>query len=270
MLLVEEGQRLAGLQCFQPQRHLGQFGGHRVDVDAVDAAADDSRSAAWTTASGGSASPVSSAATRLAMRRAAATRKWPEPQAGSQTVISSSAAIAFLGGRVRAGLVEERVERRVEQALDQRGRRVVGAGGLALVAGAASPGVGELLVVVAGDQLQQGLVDAAEFLGTEVAEVDPAAGAAAAGCHQDRARTAPSRPRWSAGRRRAARRGAGPGRRRRWTRRCRRGRAGQLGHAAFGAERVEDELGPPNRSPCRPPRWRRASRRSRAEEKYVA
>src|SRR2546421_315758 len=43
------------------------------------------RSAARTTASGGSESPISSAAIRLAMRRAAATRKCPEPQAGSQT-----------------------------------------------------------------------------------------------------------------------------------------------------------------------------------------
>ena len=39
-VLVEVGQRLAGLQCLQPEGDLGQFGGHRVDVDAVDAAAD--------------------------------------------------------------------------------------------------------------------------------------------------------------------------------------------------------------------------------------
>ena len=39
-VLVEVGQRLAGFQGFQPERDLGQFGGHRVDVYAVDAAAD--------------------------------------------------------------------------------------------------------------------------------------------------------------------------------------------------------------------------------------
>ena len=39
-VLVQVGQRLAGFQGFQPERDLGQFGGHGVDVDAVDAAAD--------------------------------------------------------------------------------------------------------------------------------------------------------------------------------------------------------------------------------------
>ena len=80
----------------------------------------------------------------------------------------------FFGGRRGAhGLVEQRVERGVEQALDQRGGRVVGAGLFPLVAGQCLQRVGELLGVVAGDQFQQGLVDAAEFFGAEVAEVDP-------------------------------------------------------------------------------------------------
>ena len=60
------------------------------------------------------------------MRRAAATRKWPEPQAGSQTVRDSSSATmrsvgsgspaaALLLAALR-GVVDHRVEGRVEQA----------------------------------------------------------------------------------------------------------------------------------------------------------
>jgi hypothetical protein len=110
------------------------------------------RSAARTTMSGGSGSPVSSAATRLAIRRAAATRKCPDPQAGSQTVMSSSAETRSASVAVRGCLVEERVEGGVQQAVDQRGRGVVGAGFFPFVAGQRFQGVGPLLVVVAGDQ----------------------------------------------------------------------------------------------------------------------
>ena len=207
---------------------------------------------------------------RLAIRRAAATRKWPEPQAGSQTVRSSSAATRLFGRAVRAGLVEQGVERGVEQALDQRGGRVVGAGLLALVAGQCLQRVGELLGVVARDQFQQGLVDAAEFLGAEVAEVDPPPGAAVAGLDQgQRADRAEQR---LVGQARAG------------ERLVQRERAsviargledaadagqGQFGDAAFGAERVEDELRRPRRGRrAVSPRRRRASWRSRAEEKY--
>ena len=36
--MIEKGQRRAGRKCVQPQRHLGEFDGHRILVDAVDAA----------------------------------------------------------------------------------------------------------------------------------------------------------------------------------------------------------------------------------------
>src|SRR5438045_1887560 len=62
----------------------------------------------------GSSSSVYSAASRLAMRRAAALRKWPDPQAGSHTAMSSSAAIrsADAGkGQLRAAFLgAEQVE----------------------------------------------------------------------------------------------------------------------------------------------------------------
>ena len=173
-VLVEEGQRLAGFQGFQPERDLGQLGGHRVDVDAVDAAADDA-------AQRGPDDGVG----RLGLAGFLGGDALGDPAGGGDEEVAGAAGgVAdgeveqrrdpFLGGSVRAGLVEQRVERGVEQALDQRGRRVVGAGLLALVAGQCLQRVGELLGVVARDQFQQGLVDAAEFLGAEVAEVDPA------------------------------------------------------------------------------------------------
>ena len=50
------------------------------------------------------------------MRRAAATRKWPEPHAGSQTVMREQRGFG-VGGSL--GLVEERVERLVEHEVDE-------------------------------------------------------------------------------------------------------------------------------------------------------
>ena len=40
-VVVEEGQRLAGRHGREPEADLGEVGGHRVDVDAVEAAGDD-------------------------------------------------------------------------------------------------------------------------------------------------------------------------------------------------------------------------------------
>ena len=40
-VVIEEGERLAGFQGFQPQAHPAQLDGHGVDVHAVEAAADD-------------------------------------------------------------------------------------------------------------------------------------------------------------------------------------------------------------------------------------
>ena len=65
------------------------------------------------------------------MRWAAAIRKWPLPQAGSHTFRSRMARFA---ARLARCLVQHRVEALIEQGVDQRGRRVVAAGGLALVA----------------------------------------------------------------------------------------------------------------------------------------
>src|SRR2546423_1481406 len=73
----------------------------------------------------------------------------------------------LLGGPVCARLVQQGVERGVQQAFDQRGRRVVGARLFPLVAGQYLQRVGQLFVVVAGYQLQQRLVHTAQFLRTQ-------------------------------------------------------------------------------------------------------
>ena len=71
-------------------------------------------------------------ATRAAIRRAAANRKWPEPQAGSITVTPSNAESVSFGLGFNA--IQHRVESAIEQRLDQAIGRVVAAGGLSLVA----------------------------------------------------------------------------------------------------------------------------------------
>ena len=138
---VEEAERPAGLHALQPQADLGQLGGHRVEVDAVDAAVDhvvhgvllvDDRRLGVTAAAaagshrgepsgdalGGGDEEVPAAASRIADRE--------REQRG-------------LGVGGLFGLVEQGVERGVEQAVDQRRRRVVGAARLALVADDATP-----------------------------------------------------------------------------------------------------------------------------------
>ena len=83
-----------------------------------------------------------------------------------------------LGGIVRLGLglVEHGVERGVEQRLNEAVGRVVGAGGLALVALLLGRLGGEeqRLAVVAqlGLELEEGFVDRAQFLGLHRAPVD--------------------------------------------------------------------------------------------------
>ena len=93
-VVVEEGQRLAGCHGLEPQADLGEVGGHRVEVDAVDAAGHDVvHGVAVASVGVGSISPVRTVASRVAMRRAAATMKWPLPIAGSQTGDSQQRAL---------------------------------------------------------------------------------------------------------------------------------------------------------------------------------
>src|SRR6266536_1468102 len=112
-----------------------------------------SRSAIRSASTVGSGFRSRTVARRLAMRRAAATRKCPEPHAGSQTVTASKASA---------------------MAVDERGRRVVRAGALPLVAGHHVEEELALLLAPLGYQLEERLVDRAEFLRAEVLVVHPA------------------------------------------------------------------------------------------------
>jgi len=60
--------------------------------------------------------PVRDRATRVAIRRAAASKKWPEPQAGSSTVTERSAAT---GSSVSASILSSTDQEPSEQRLHQ-------------------------------------------------------------------------------------------------------------------------------------------------------
>ena len=112
--------------------------------------------------------PCERRASRLPMRWAAAIRKCPLPQAGSQTFRSRMACSRLLGGRLLGRLVDHRVERRIEQAVDQAGRGVVAAGRLAFVPGGRAQLERAGVLVDLRVQFQERLVDAAKLLGAEV------------------------------------------------------------------------------------------------------
>ena len=72
-------------------------------------------------------------------------------------------------------IFDHRLEGGVEQALDEGVRGVVGAGGLAVVAGGGVEGKGAGVEIDLGVEFEEGLVDGAELFGAEVAVVDDAA-----------------------------------------------------------------------------------------------
>ena len=94
---VEEAEGLAGFEGLEPEGDLGEFGGEVVEVDAVDAAADDVVQGVGDLFGGGFVLPGAGLGDRRAIRRAAATRNPPEPEAGSQTVTASRRASASAG-----------------------------------------------------------------------------------------------------------------------------------------------------------------------------
>jgi hypothetical protein len=114
---VQERQRLAGLDRLQPQRHLGQLGGEFVNVDAVDAATDHLAQRLPHPLLGGlgvlgadGGEPPGDAA-----------------GGGDQEVPRPAGRVADGEGQQRRlpvlsllGLVEQRVERRIQQAIDER------------------------------------------------------------------------------------------------------------------------------------------------------
>ena len=137
-VLVQVRQRLAGLHGLQPERDLSQLGGHGVEVHAVDAAADH---AAQRSADHGLG--------RFGLAGFLGGDPLGDPAGGRDEEVAGAAGgvadgeapagprPALPGFRARS-LVQQRVQRGVEQALDQRGRRVVGTDSLRSLPGRTS------------------------------------------------------------------------------------------------------------------------------------
>ena len=184
---VEEGERLARLDRFHPQRGLAQIDGQRIAIDAVDAVLRDC-------AQGAAAGVfVGYAGVRLEFGEAGG----HAPRRGQQKMARAAGRVDDLEGedrlpRVRAVFaagggvengVEHGVEGRANQFVDQRGGRVVRAGQLALgAAGLFAGAAGEVerpcFRVHRGAQLEQAFVNRAEFFGIHVAVVDAGQGLA--------------------------------------------------------------------------------------------
>ena len=173
-VVVEEGERLAGLQGLQPQAHAAELGGHRVPVHAVEAAADHVAERVLMEQRGGLA---------VARRMGAHAGQMAGEAVGGadQEVAGADSGVADLEVedrplRLGPGLaadrrLDHRVEGRVEQALHQRVGRVVGARGLARVAGELREGEARAVAAELGREPEQALVDAAQLLRAEVAVV---------------------------------------------------------------------------------------------------
>ena len=236
-------ERLAGFQGFQPQGDLGQFDGHGVDVYAVDAAADYAAEGLADLGLGGfgfagffGGDALGDAAGCRYQEVAGAAGGVADGQVEQRRDL-------LFGGAVGCRLVEQGIEGGVEEALDQGGGRVVGARLLALVAGEHRERVGAVVGVVVGDQLQEGLVDAAEFFRAEVAEVDAAHRAAVAGLDQGQgADRAEEGLVGQAGACQGLVQGEGAAVVAAGLEDAADAGEGQLGDAAFGTEAVEDEL----------------------------
>src|SRR5262249_17050521 len=128
--ILEKRQRPPRLERVHPQRHFAELDGHLIDVHAIDAPPDDVpqssayglRRGLFVTGSHGGQPPGE------AMRSSD-----KEVSATARGVADREAENFRFGVRSAPGLLEQGVEGRVEQTLDQAGRRVVAARRLAFV-----------------------------------------------------------------------------------------------------------------------------------------
>ena len=127
-----------------------------------------SRLACWIADRLGSSSPVRSAGQVLGHPLG---RGDQEVAAAAGRVADLQVEQGLLGIGLVQGFLDDRIEGRVEQAVDQRGGRVVAAGRLPLVPRGYGQDERPCVCVDAGVQLEERLVDRAQLLGAEVAEV---------------------------------------------------------------------------------------------------
>ena len=142
-VVIEEGERLAGFDGFKPQADAAEFGGHGVDVHSIEAVADDIAQGALVVERGGFAFALCLGA-HLGQMLGQPVRRANQEVAGADGRIadleSEDGLLCFRGRLALDGLFDNGVERRVQQALHERVGRVVGAGGLALIAGDGAEG----------------------------------------------------------------------------------------------------------------------------------
>ena len=172
-LVVEEAEREAGVYRLDPERDLGEFHGHRVAVHPVDATACRVAERMAEVGEGGRAlgADASHACGNAPGRRqqevtrAAGRVDHGEPEQGLGRIL-----------RLGLGPLQHRVEGGVKKRLNKAVRRVVGAGGLALVALLLGDIGGEderaAVVRKLRLKLEEGFVHRAELLGLHRAPVD--------------------------------------------------------------------------------------------------
>jgi len=149
---VEEVERAPRLQRFEPQGDLAELDRHGVLVDAIEAAA---HHVAEGVAHGlGGGFVVAGAHRREALRDASARGHEEVPRPAGR-VAHGQREEGALGRRRARGLVEQRVERRVEEALHECCRGVVAPGGFALAAADGLQREGRGLAVELGLELRE-------------------------------------------------------------------------------------------------------------------
>ena len=173
-VVIEERERLAGFDGFKPKADAAKFGGHGVDVYSVEAVADDIAQGVLVVERRGFAFTLC-LGTDIGQMLGQPVRRADQEVAGADGRIadleSQDCLFGFRGRLALDGLFDDGVERRVQQALHERVGRVVGAGGLALIAGDSAEGEDAGGEFHGGVEFEQALVDAAQFLAAQVAVV---------------------------------------------------------------------------------------------------
>ena len=180
-MVIEKGERLAGFDGFKPQTDATEFRGHRVGIHTIEAVSDDIAK-----------STLIEKWRRLTLALCLGTyprqmpsepvRRTNQKVAGADRRIadleSEDGAFGFRGRLALDGLFDNGIESRVQQALHERVRRVVGTGGLALIASNCAEGEDARGEFHGGVEFEQALVDTAQLLAAQVAVVHQSPGAA--------------------------------------------------------------------------------------------
>lgn len=166
---VEEGERLPRRESFQQEIEAAKLRAHRVHVHPVEAASDHSPKRLPVRLRRGFVVPGSDGGEATGDAVGSPDQKMPAPD---RRVADLEIEDGPLGIRLPRRLFQHRVERGVEEARNERVRRVVAPGRLPLVPRDDFEGERPGVRVEDGGKLQQRLVDAPEFLRPEVPVVN--------------------------------------------------------------------------------------------------